>query len=228
MCNCRPIRHTTCASTLATCFFCMRLQCGSFDSKSIHALSTLMISASASTVCSKNLKWRVAWHKWNSWPASLVNMLIPFLFLCIYFLYCLKIVSLGSDVQRAGTKVTARGRVTTATGKEALGGMLDAQVAVMQAEGVPSATRSKNKGNKAKTAKTAKSGSEENVKQLQRDIKGYLVSKSHVGNRTWTIPWHGLIPPSLFSQGCVTRAPKPASLPSKWRSWKSSTKRCKS
>jgi len=109
-------------------------------------------------------------------------MLIPFLFLCIYFLYCLKIVSLGSDVQRAGTKVTARGRVTTTTGKEALGGMLDAQVAVMQAEGVPSATRPKTKT--TKTAKTAKSGSEENVKQLQKDIKGYLVSKSHVGNRT--------------------------------------------
>ena len=109
-------------------------------------------------------------------------MLIPFLFLCIYFLYCLKIVSLGSDVQRAGTKVTARGRVTTTTGKEALGGMLDAQVAVMQAEGVPSATRPKTKT--TKTAKTAKSGSEENVKPLQKDIKGYLVSKSHVGNRT--------------------------------------------
>lgn len=111
-------------------------------------------------------------------------MLIPFLFLCIYFLYCLKIVSLGSDVQRAGTKVTARGRVTTTTGKEALGGMLDAQVAVMQAEGVPSATRPKTKTKTTKTAKTAKSGSEENVKQLQKDIKGYLVSKSHVGNRT--------------------------------------------
>lgn len=95
----------------------------------------------------------------------------------MYLLFAALIASLGSDVQRAGTTVRARGRVDTPTAKEAIGGMLDSQVAVMQAEGVPTVARPKGANKKEKK-------DDDGTKQVQKDVKGYLVSKSHVGNHT--------------------------------------------
>lgn len=118
----------------------------------------------------------MAWHKFS-------KHVDRFLFsVSVDLLFTALIASLGSDVHRAGTKVTARGRVDTPTGKEAIGAMLDGHVAVMQAEGVPTTARPKNKAKKEK--KDKKDKKEDCNKQVQKDVKGYLVSKSHVGNRT--------------------------------------------
>ncbi len=98
-----------------------------------------------------------------------------------YLLFSALLAPLGSDVQRAGTKVTARGKVNTPTGKQAVAAMLEPQVAFMQADGEPSVTNvvgGKPKPKPKPKAKKNPDSEEEKAKQLQKDIKQYLVKKT--------------------------------------------------
>ena len=93
----------------------------------------------------------------------------------------------GADIQRAGTTITGKGRVKSAAAKEAIGGMLDAQVALMQSDTPetvvnPSKGGRNGKGGKGRGGKgkgegekdKEKDANAEAAKQLQRDIKLFL------------------------------------------------------
>lgn len=86
----------------------------------------------------------------------------------------LKLCSRGSETQRGGIKTTASGRITSSAAKKAIGEWIEPQVA-----GLKKGVQGEGKNGKGGTPKQ-QSEKDKEMKELQKDIKAFLVLKMFV------------------------------------------------
>lgn len=78
----------------------------------------------------------------------------------------------GGDITRGGTRTSAKGTVSSKSGKQALGEALDVQVADLKADG--SKSKGKATGKAKAKAQSKRPPKTDESKKLQKDIKAFL------------------------------------------------------
>ncbi len=100
----------------------------------------------------------------------------------------------GSEIQKGGTRVRAGGVVKTPAAKQAILDTLDPTIASLKNQGTD------DKPQRPKPEKKKKDPKDEAVKELQKDIKAFLVSscKSASSKRLGKYHWENTIENSIY------------------------------